>query len=48
MITLEAYGFGEEEAKEAVKVKDLPLIEQVMKTKWGLRKADWNGSIKIL
>lgn len=45
VITLEKYGFGEETEK---KDKDLPLIEQVMMTKWGKRKSDWNGSIPIL
>ena len=45
VITLEKYPFGEE---VTTKAKDLPLIEQVMMTKWGERKSDWNGSIKIL
>ena len=35
---------GEDDAK----VKHVPLIEQVMMSKWGERRADWNGSTKIL
>ena len=38
----------EESEGQEVKVKDLPLIEQVMMTKWGARRVDWNGSTKIL
>lgn len=45
MITLERVGYGETVEK---KDKDLPLIEQVMMTKWGKRKSNWNGSIPIL
>jgi hypothetical protein len=30
------------------KVSNLPLIEQVLLTKWGRREIDWNGSVKIL
>jgi hypothetical protein len=37
-----------EEEVEELKPKGLPLIEQVMMTKWGPRRADWNGSTKIL
>jgi hypothetical protein len=34
--------------KDLGKIKDLPLIEQVLLKKWGRRKVDWNGSTKIL
>lgn len=30
------------------RLKDLPMIEQVLLTKWGRRTVDWNGSIPIL
>ena len=44
-LTFEKYGYDEEPPE---KTKDLPLIEQVLMTKWGPRKVDWNGNIKIL
>ena len=36
------------ECKGGGKVGNLPLIEQVLLTKWGRREVDWNGSVKIL
>ena len=44
-ITLSPMNHDEE---EELKVKELPLIEQVMMTKWGARNGDWNGSTQIL
>jgi hypothetical protein len=44
-LTLESLKTDEE---DNVKLKDLPLIEQVMMTKWGRRIANWNGSTKIM
>ena len=44
-LTLEPFAPEEE---ENIKTKDLPLIEQVLMTKWGLKRVSWNGSTKIL
>lgn len=45
IITLQRYQNG---GDNEIKVKQLPLIQQVMMTKWGLMKSDWNGSVRIL
>ena len=46
-IRLTLQNLKEDNDKE-IKLKDLPLIEQVMMTKWRHRKVNWNGSTVIL